>query len=84
MNELNFAYWLQGFFELTDAETLTVDQVKIIKEHLALVFKKETNWTLGGYNNNWGGITTTKIDLPITPTTDVTPNMRWVVPPATC
>jgi hypothetical protein len=84
MNELNFAYWLQGFFELTGAETLSEDQVKIIKEHLALVFKKETTWTLGGHNNYWGGIQSTKIDLTASPTTDLTSNIRWAVPPSIC
>jgi len=33
-----FCYWLQGFFEMTDADSLTEKQVKLIKEHLALVF----------------------------------------------
>lgn len=37
-----FAYWLQGFFELTDATTLTPEQVKMIKDHLSLVFEKVT------------------------------------------
>lgn len=42
MDNLNFCYWLQGFFELTNTETLTKEQVKIIKDHLALVFEKKT------------------------------------------
>lgn len=85
MNELNFAYWLQGFFELSGSESLNEDQVKIIKEHLALVFKKETTWTLGGGYNTWGGgIAATKIDLTTNPTTDVTPYVTWASPPSTC
>lgn len=35
-----FTYWLQGFFELTDAKELTPEQVKMIKIHLAYVFNK--------------------------------------------
>lgn len=42
MNERDFAYWLQGFFELTGAQQLDQAQVKIIKEHLQLVFEKKT------------------------------------------
>jgi hypothetical protein len=33
-----FCYWLQGFFEMTNAETMTPEQVKMVKEHLHLVF----------------------------------------------
>ncbi len=50
MNEINFCYWLQGFFELTGKERLTSDQVRMIKEHLQLVFEKKTTITLGGQN----------------------------------
>ena len=42
MNEINFAYWLQGFFELSGTTARTEAQVKVIKDHLALVFNKVT------------------------------------------
>lgn len=42
MNSEQFAFWLQGFFELTDSNNLTASQVKMIKEHLGLVFSKVT------------------------------------------
>lgn len=42
MTPENFTYWLQGFFELTNTNELTEDQVKMIKQHLALVFKNES------------------------------------------
>ena len=42
MNERDMLYWLRGFFELTDAKTLTEKQVEIIKNHLDLVFEKIT------------------------------------------
>ncbi len=43
MNSENFAYWLQGYFELLGKdEPLTKEQVQIIKDHLALVFDKVT------------------------------------------
>lgn len=42
MTSVQFAYWLQGFFELSDANTpLTEKQVQTIKNHLKLVFLHE-------------------------------------------
>lgn len=42
MNYEKFAYWCQGFFEMTDAQELTKTQVKILREHLDLCFNKIT------------------------------------------
>lgn len=42
MNSTEFTYWLNGFFELSGATVLSEAQVKVIKEHLGLVFKKVT------------------------------------------
>ncbi len=42
MKETNFCYWLQGYFELTENKSMTEKQVKVIKEHLALVMNKTT------------------------------------------
>ena len=42
MTERDFCYWLQGMFELTDANQLSEQQVKQIKDHLKLVFTKVT------------------------------------------
>lgn len=43
MTPENFVYWLQGFFEIDqNVKQLSVYQTKIIKDHLALVLKKET------------------------------------------
>lgn len=42
MTSKDFVYWLQGFFELSDANTpLTEKQVQTIKNHLKLVFLHE-------------------------------------------
>lgn len=41
MNAEQFAYWMQGFVELSGAEP-TPEQWKSIKDHLQLVFKKVT------------------------------------------
>lgn len=38
MNAQDFVYWLQGYFELSDSNTLTEKQVVAIKNHLNLVF----------------------------------------------
>lgn len=43
MNERDFCYWLQGCLELSGSKALDENQVKIIKEHLALVFTKVTS-----------------------------------------
>lgn len=42
MDALQFAYWLQGFAELSGDEPPTPSQWKSIREHLGLVFKKVT------------------------------------------
>ena len=41
MNSIDFCYWLQGHFEISDTKELTEEQVTIIKNHLNLVFKHE-------------------------------------------
>lgn len=46
MNETQFVYWLQGYFELSKDNNLTEEQVKVIKEHLQLVFAKVTRQTV--------------------------------------
>jgi hypothetical protein len=42
MTPENFVYWLQGYFELTHSDTLTEEQVIVIKQHIGLVMKKVT------------------------------------------
>lgn len=42
MTERDFVYWLNGFFELSEATYLTDTQVRQIKDHLSLVFNKVT------------------------------------------
>lgn len=45
MTPEQFSYWLKGFFEISGAETLDKDKVKIIKDHLDTVFTKVTPQT---------------------------------------
>jgi hypothetical protein len=41
MNSVDFCYWLQGFFELSELDTITPRQLEAIKQHLHLVFLHE-------------------------------------------
>lgn len=55
MQSRDFIYWLQGFFEITDASSssnrapdgLTTGQVEMIKKHLAMVFIHEIDPAMG-------------------------------------
>ena len=48
MTSRDFAYWLQGFFEISGtAEPLTGLQIKLIKDHLAMVFVHEIDPSMG-------------------------------------
>lgn len=38
MSPQNFAYWLQGFFEISDAKTMSKEQVEIVRNHLDMCF----------------------------------------------
>ena len=47
MQSRDFAFWLQGFFEVSNAETITKEQTQVIKKHLNLVFKHEIDPSMG-------------------------------------
>lgn len=47
MKSRDFCYWLMGVFELTKPETLNNEQVKLIRQHLNLVFKHEIDPSFG-------------------------------------
>ena len=47
MTSRDFAYWLQGFFEIADPSEITYEQTTMIKKHLALVFKHEIDPSMG-------------------------------------
>lgn len=42
MNTEQFAYWLQGYSEITNGRLPDADEWKIIQDHLKLVFDKKT------------------------------------------
>jgi len=43
MTSRDFCYWLQGYFEISpiNGVSLSKDQTDVVKRHLALVFKHE-------------------------------------------
>lgn len=47
MTSRDFAFWLQGYFEISGAQALTEPQVLTVKAHLALVFKHEIDPSMG-------------------------------------
>lgn len=47
MTSRDFCYWLQGLFELSNPQSLTVDQTNMVKQHLAMVFVHEIDPTMG-------------------------------------
>ena len=47
MKSRDFCYWLQGLLEVANPETLTKEQIQIIKNHLNMVFHHEIDPTFG-------------------------------------
>jgi hypothetical protein len=47
MKSVEFCYWLQGMFELTETQTLDAKQTDLIKRHLAMVFHHEIDPSYG-------------------------------------
>ncbi len=49
MKTRDFCYWLQGYFEISKNKELNEEELKIIKNHLNLVFKHDidTQYTDG-------------------------------------
>lgn len=58
MRSRDFVYWLQGYFEIVDAApddmlgNLCEARVKVIKNHLAMVFKHEIDPSNGTVEHN--------------------------------
>ncbi len=64
MDSTQFAYWLQGYLEISGAKELNEKQLKIVQDHLKLVFTKITP-SYGGYVQQQGihGITSAPFSL---------------------
>lgn len=43
MTSRDFAFWLQGVFEVGNPATLSAEQVAVIRQHLDLVFNHDPN-----------------------------------------
>lgn len=41
MTSRDFAYWLQGFYEISNPEIINKEQTQMIKKHLSLVLMQE-------------------------------------------
>ena len=41
MTSRDFCFWLQGYFEISNPQELSLRETTLIKQHLALVFKHE-------------------------------------------
>lgn len=42
MSPNDFCYWLQGFFEISGAKTLSENELQVVRDHLSVVFEKRT------------------------------------------
>lgn len=47
MTSRDFAYWLMGYFEVSDPKEIGQRETDMIKRHLALVFKHEIDPSMG-------------------------------------
>lgn len=47
MTSRDFCYWLQGFFEISEVEDMSKEQLIVIKKHLNMVFVHEIDPSMG-------------------------------------
>jgi len=47
MTTVNFVYWLQGFLELSNENSISDKQLSIIKNHLNMVFAHDIDPKMG-------------------------------------
>lgn len=47
MTSRDFAFWLQGYFEISEEKTMNQKELEIVKKHLNLVFKHEIDPSMG-------------------------------------
>ena len=47
MTSRDFAYWLQGYFEISNPTSISEEETQMIRKHLALVFKHEIDPSMG-------------------------------------
>ena len=51
MTSTNFIYFLQGYMELTDPETISEKDLEMIKGHLKLAFRDDIDPSMGNYEH---------------------------------
>jgi len=54
MTPRDFVYWLQGFMEINEPKSINVEQTKMIKRHLDLVFNQEMDDLIKDWNFSFG------------------------------
>jgi hypothetical protein len=47
MTSRDFAFWLQGYFEIENPNTINEEKTEAIKRHLSLVFRHEIDPSMG-------------------------------------
>jgi hypothetical protein len=72
MTAEQFVYWLQGYIEINDPVNITSRETQIIKDHLKLVFEKQTPNRLTTVPDT--GITNTPYPGPFTTNPCTVPN----------
>lgn len=51
MTSTNFIYFLQGFMEITDPETISEKDLQMIKGHLSLAFRDDIDPSMGDFEH---------------------------------
>ncbi len=66
MRARDFAFWLQGYFEVSQPKEIGVNETEMIKKHLALVFKHEIDPEMGNeqHQQELNAIHVGKLDWP--------------------
>lgn len=54
MTSRDFCYWLQGYFEVSEAKIMNKTQLNQVKKHLNLVFKHEIDPSMGDESHQNG------------------------------
>jgi len=81
MTSVNFCYWLQGYFEVSNADnqgvSMTDNQVQMIQNHLNLVFKHEIDPQMGDEKHQTALNQIHSTKLPEEPEDKPHPDYKW-------